>query len=460
VTVYGYHPYWGPDPTTLDFARLTHLAIFNVDLNSDGTLSDTHRWTDVAGDVVPLAHAEGVSVQLCVTSFEDDVMASVLSDPSKRATTIAELVELVDAYGADGVNVDFEGLDYELKDDFTAFIEELYPLVAELTIAMPAIDWTGAYDFDRLAMSSDGLFIMGYGYHWTGGNPGPVAPLFGGDPWSDYSLEWTVDDYLTWGATQDKLILGLPLYGNEWPTASDAVPGTATGTGWSVVMSSADTIADSEGSQWDETSLTPYVLRSNSQLWYDNTESIQARIQWAVDQELQGIGFWALGYETESSGFWEMVTEETSWTGDDPDDPNDPDDPDDPDANDAPVALVSAAQLVYPGETSVLDGSASYDPEGSTLTYAWSQLRGPTVQLSNAQGAIAGMRTEQAGIYGFALVVNDGLQDSEATSIEIIVVDPSAGDDVDVQRGCSVSGVAAGSWLTGLFFVGMRRRRS
>ena len=102
MTVYGYHPYWGADPTTLDFSRLTHLAIFNVDLKSDGTLADTHRWTDVAGDVVPLAPAEGVSVQLCVSSFDDDVMASVLPDPTKRARAIAELVALVDDYDADG----------------------------------------------------------------------------------------------------------------------------------------------------------------------------------------------------------------------------------------------------------------------------------------------------------------------------------------------------------------------
>ena len=88
---------------------------------------------------------KGVSVHLCITS-DDNVMASVLPDPTKRAVTIAQLVDLVDSYGADGVNVDFEGLDYELKDDFSVFIEELYPQVTELTIAMPAIDWVSAYD--------------------------------------------------------------------------------------------------------------------------------------------------------------------------------------------------------------------------------------------------------------------------------------------------------------------------
>jgi hypothetical protein len=420
-----------------------------VDLNADGTLSDTDHWTDVAGDVVPLAHASGVSVQLCVTSFDDDVMASVLPDADKRATAIAELVSLVDAYDADGINVDFEGLNVDLKHDFTAFIQELYPLVSELTIAMPAVDWSGAYDFDELALSSDGLFIMGYGYHWTGGDPGPGDPLYGSGTWGSYSLEWSVNDYLTWGATEDKIILGLPLYGNEWPTASNDVPGSATDTGWAVVMSSADQIAESEGREWDEDSLSPYVLRSSSQLWYDDTESIQYRIQWAVDQGLQGVGFWALGYESEDVGFWEMVTEETSWSENE--------EPGEETEDEPPIAVVSASQLVYPDEPVVLDGSASYDPEEQSLSYSWTQIRGPSVQLSNSDGPVAGLKASEPGVYGFALVVNDGSQDSDAASIEIVVVDPGA--DVARLEGCSMGGLAAGSWLSGIFLIFSRRQR-
>lgn len=451
ITVYGYHPYWGPDPTTLDFSRLTHLAIFNVDLQADGTLTDTDRWTAVAGDVVPLAHAEGVSVHLCITSFDDDVMASVLPDPAKRAVTIAQLVDLVDAYGADGVNVDFEGLDYELKDDFTAFIEELYPLVTELTIAMPAIDWNGSYDYDQLALSSDGLFIMGYDYHWRGGNPGPVSPLYGGDPWNQYSLEWSVDDYLTWGATRDKLILGLPLYGLEWPTTSNDVPGTSTGEGWTVYMSSGDAIAAEEGTDWDDTSLTPYILRESSQVWYDNTESLQYRIQWAVDADLQGIGFWALGYEGENSDFWDMVSGETAW-----DDPSEP-------TNEPPIAVITGSQLAYPHVPFVLDGSSSIDPDGDAIQYTWTQTRGPAIDLLSTDGPTLEVTATESGVIEFTLVVNDGLQDSAMDSIAIVVVEPNAGSDVEPSGrcgSCSAGRLATGSWLAGLMLIWGRLRRN
>ncbi|MEC7987401.1 MAG: glycosyl hydrolase family 18 protein, partial [Myxococcota bacterium] len=62
------------------------------------------------------------------------------------------------------------------------------------------------------------------GYHWKGGDPGPVDPLFGGSPWSVYSLEWTVEDYRDKGVPDNKIILGLPLYGREWPTENNDVP--------------------------------------------------------------------------------------------------------------------------------------------------------------------------------------------------------------------------------------------
>ena len=119
--------------------------------------------------------------------------------------------------------------------------------------------------------------------------------------------------------------------------------------------------------------------------------------------------------------------------------------------------MVSASQLVYPDEPVVLDGSASYDPEEQSLSYSWTQIRGPSVQLSNSDGPVAGLKASEPGVYGFALVVNDGSQDSDAASIEIVVVDPGA--DVARLEGCSMGGLAAGSWLSGIFLIFSRRQR-
>ncbi len=318
ATVYGYHPYWGVDPTTLDFARLTHLAIFTTTMETDGTLSGTRYWTDTAPAVVPLAHAAGVKVHLTVVAFDDEQHDAILPSASKRASIIAELVDLVQAYDGDGVNVDIEGMSSAYRDELVLFTQELKaalpPGQDEVWHATPAVDWSGAYDYDRLCAASDGLFIMGYGYHWSGGDPGPNAPLYGESPWSSYALDWTVQDYLDNGAPAHCLVVGLPSYGHEWRMANPAeVPGTASSSGSSVTLVNALPIAEAEGRLWDEVTRTPYVIREDGQLWYDDSESLREKIAWSVDQGVQGVGFWALGYEGEDPDFWQMVEDETSW---------------------------------------------------------------------------------------------------------------------------------------------------
>ena len=295
VWVYGFLAYWTDGPDALDWDRLTHVAIFNVDLNSDGSVDGDSYWHAWAPEAVALAEPYGVKIHLTLTCFSDSVMDAVLPNPSVRGRTVEALGELVDEYGAHGVNIDCEGMDSYLRDDLVDFVAEVGDRVGEVTVATPAIDWNGSYDYDALAAASDGLFIMGYGYHWSSGDPGPVAPLHGGDPWSDYSLSWSVDDYIYYGAPPDKIILGLPLYGRDWPSTSNAIPGDATGDGSAVVMSTAVDEAEIYGRNYDAVTDTPYYFPdSRSQVWYDDTDSIREKVSYAVGEGLLGVGFWAL----------------------------------------------------------------------------------------------------------------------------------------------------------------------
>ncbi len=318
ATVYGYWPYWGDDLSQVAWEYLTHIAIFGVELASDGSLDYSYRWTSYGAEALDYGRAFGVKVHLCVISFDDDVMWSVLSSASSRSHAIDEIVSLVDQLGGDGVNLDFEGLDYGLKDEFVDFVQELAPQVDELVLAMPAVDWYGSYDYDVLSAASTALFIMGYDYYYSGGNPGPTAPLESGDLWSQWNLTWTVEDYRTYGATDDKLILGLPLFGFEWPTTDNSIPGTSTGDGDALTYSYAIERGASYGRNWEDFSATAYAFPSSrSQLWYDDQEAIETKVDYAMDEGLQGIGFWALTYEDADPDFWNMIREQTA-SGDDP----------------------------------------------------------------------------------------------------------------------------------------------
>lgn len=91
-------------------------------------------------------------------------------------------------------------------------------------------------------------------------------------------------------------------------------------------------------------------------------------------------------------------------------------------ANRAPVANAGAAQTVEPGTTVALDGSASKDPDASSLTYRWtlsSKPTGSTAVLSSQTTAQTTFVADVSGNYVASLVVSDGKLESALSSITI-----------------------------------------
>jgi len=470
VWVYGYWPYWAGGVSDLDWDRLTHVAIFNVDMNSDGSVSSTSYWTSNAAEAMALAEPYGVKVHLTLTCFDDNVMAAVLPSASRRATLVETLGELVDDYGAHGVSVDCEGMDSDLRDDLTDFVRELDARVDEVTVALPAVDWSSAYDYAELSKHSY-LFIMGYGYHWSGSDPGPVAPLYAGDLWSDWTLSWSVEDYLSKGVPKDRLIMGMPLYGRDWPSTSTDVPGTATGTSSSITMVSAVAEVDAYGRNYDTVSETVYYFPdSRSQVWYDDTESVQKKVRYAVDEGLLGVGFWALNYEGGDPDFWAMMDDETTSPddggtdggtdggGDGGDGGTDGGGVDtDATPSDALTAYAGDDVLAYPGELVYLAGQG----EGAAnLQYRWSQSAGPPVQFSDASSQLPSFTAPaESGNLQFELVVFNAGDESAPDMVTVAVARSDIGSSFAPDKGCGVPTPMSAAWLLGLFGAVLRRRQ-
>jgi uncharacterized cupredoxin-like copper-binding protein/plastocyanin len=75
--------------------------------------------------------------------------------------------------------------------------------------------------------------------------------------------------------------------------------------------------------------------------------------------------------------------------------------------NSAPVADAGPDQTGIAAGTVTLDGSGSHDPDGDPLTYAWSQIAGPSVSIASATSAKATFNAAEGQTYSFRLTVKD-----------------------------------------------------
>jgi hypothetical protein len=90
-------------------------------------------------------------------------------------------------------------------------------------------------------------------------------------------------------------------------------------------------------------------------------------------------------------------------------------------ANIKPVADAGNSQSVQVGDQVQLDGSGSTDANGDPLTFSWTLSRpaGSTTYLDDPSSVMPSFTVDVAGIYTASLVVNDGYENSDPSSVTI-----------------------------------------
>ena len=116
--------------------------------------------------------------------------------------------------------------------------------------------------------------------------------------------------------------------------------------------------------------------------------------------------------------------------------------------NRAPSSNASSDQNVTKGATVVLDGTASSDADGDSLSYTWSFTSMPpnsTANLTNPNSSTTTFIADLSGTYVLQLIVNDGTTNSSADYVTVTVTEnintapvANAGSDQNVSVGALI----------------------
>ena len=181
------------------------------------------------------------------------------------------------------------------------------------------------------------------------------------------------------------------------------------------------------------------LARGNGSTWVDASPADAATVLPSVSKPASGIwnaefclpdsllGGWNHRL-TFAIGLHTLVTDRV-WPGDTA--VNDPDSwtpadlgPPLPLPNQPPLASAAAPAMAGGGEVVTLDGSASTDPDGDVLTFAWTQSSGSGVQLSSPAASVTRFTAPVVSVptvLGFTLTVSDGAFSSSA-NVSVTIV--------------------------------------
>lgn len=312
--VFGWVPYWiSPSRwERFDWSALTAVGYFSMEADTSGRARSLRAWP--APSLAAMARANGVQMILTVTCFGAAANAALLSNPVHRTRMVATIVDAIDSGAGDGVNLDFESVPGSQRENLVAFVRELSPRVravvpdAEISMAIPAVDWTNAFDVATLSDVCDYLIMMGYDYHWSGApNAGSVAPLAG----DNLNITRSVQTYLANGVAPERLLLGVPWYGYDWGTVDSTRGSATTSRGVPVLYEAAQEAAALYGKMFDAATSTPWHRYSENsmwrQAWYDDSLSLALKYRFVNERGLGGIGIWALGYEGSATDVWRGI---------------------------------------------------------------------------------------------------------------------------------------------------------
>lgn len=282
---------------TLPF--ISELHIFSYGFTVDGDLippSLADFW------MITMAKNYGVAPILTLTPlgadgmFNNALISAVVNDLNARENLKNQIVDQITQRGFEGLDIDFEYIlatDREAFVDFVAYMQEAvgaygYPVSVALA-PKTSRDQVGLLyegkDYAALGAAADYVLLMTYEWGYTYGPPMAVAPI---------NKVQEVVDYAITEIPREKIHLGIPNYGYDWPLPF--VQGTTKAQTIGNIQAVQRAIQQGVPIQFDDTAQSPFYqyMAENveHEVWFEDVRSMNATFNLIEEYQLRGAGYW------------------------------------------------------------------------------------------------------------------------------------------------------------------------
>ncbi len=281
---------------------LDDLSVFSYGFTALGELVPPYLSDDF---MIEAADGYGVRAILTLTPFDingqfnNNLISAVVNSEEASENLIEALVIEVSGRGFSGVDVDFEYILAEDRDNFTTFVARLTERMNEngytVSVALapkvradqPGLLYEGK-DYGGLGAAANSVLLMTYEWGYTYSPPMAVAPI---------NKVREVVEYAVTEIPVAKIDLGIPNYGYDWPLPYERGVTRARTIG----NIEAIELAVRYGATifFDETAQTPFFNYQDDtgvehEVWFEDVRSMSAKFALVSEYNLRGVGYWQL----------------------------------------------------------------------------------------------------------------------------------------------------------------------
>ncbi len=281
---------------TLPF--LTYLSLFTYGFTATGELVpiDDSELIAIAKEfgVLPIMVLAPMDAQ---GNFSSESAHAMFTNQEAQTALINNLVSTLRAKGYAGIDIDFEFILPEDKQNFINFVTAVNAAldkVGLITLIALAPKTSGdmkgllyeAHDYVALGAIADEVLLMTYEWGYTYGPPMATSPINNMRRVLQYGV--TVID-------PDKILMGTPNYAYDWPLPF--VQGTTAAKSMGNQEAIAQAAQYGAVIQFDEEAQSPFYNYTNDEgvshvVWFDDVRSMNSKLRLIPEFKLQGSGVW------------------------------------------------------------------------------------------------------------------------------------------------------------------------